>query len=276
MSRTIRVVAALAAVSALGLGASVANAKPVHLSVNSSLSTIKLTISAVGGGLTAAATATVADDLPPAEAPYSTPFTTTYPLAGFGNNSGGLDAELVCIGTTPDAFQIAAGEVDLSDVALSLNLGFLGAVDAGGTGLGASLSSGIVLPTSAMPGMGTYDLGGAVLSLDQGMITYNGTGPLGGALGSGSFNFEGADAVDFPLPSGTLATVKTDVGGGVTVTIPINVTTTVLTDPIDVTAILNGQIVLTGIKVPEPGTLVLIGMGAVAMIPVIRRRRRSA
>lgn len=274
MKRTTRIVAALAAIVAVGLSAGVASAKPVHLSIDSTQSSISLTIGALGGAVTAAATASVADDLPPAEPPYPTPATGLFPNAGFGVYSGGADASLDCIGTTPDAFTIYAGEGDLSDISLSLSLGFLGAVNAAGVGLGLSLSGPTLLPSSAMPGMGTYDLAGLTLSIDQGQITYQGTGAIGGALGTGTFNFgDPDDAISITLgPGQATGIVKVDANGCMTLTIPINILTTVTTDPIDVTAQLQGQLVLTGCKVPEPGTLVLLGLAGLGLVPVIRRR----
>ncbi len=294
MKRTYTV---LAAVAAIALGANSAMALPVHLSVNTAQSNLTLTLAAIGGAATGAATANLSDDNAnsPGEAPFATPLPGSLtspaidPLPSrpglappFGTFTGGIDAEIENLfGTNPGLFRIRAGEVDLSDIALSISLGFLGAVNAASdpnNGLGVSLgSSGILSPDStAGSNMSFYNPGGLQLNLDQGVITYNGSGPVGGLLGTGSFDFN-SGPLSFAIPSapGTVK-VTTDNAKNVTVLIPINITTVVTTDPIDVAATLAGQIVLTGRAVPEPGTMVLFALGGIALVPAALRRFRKA
>jgi hypothetical protein len=85
------------------------------------------------------------------------------------------------------------------------------------------------------------------------------------------------------LPPGSIG--KIDLGAGppnnqlVTLTIPLNVTVPIYeygnsSLGATLSALLTGNLVLTGISVPEPSSVVLFGIGVVGAIPVIRRRLR--
>jgi len=183
-------------------------------------------------------------------------------------------------------------QIDLSDETLSLALGFLGSVDGALTGLGinALSSSGPIAMTETGsigvdPFTSTFDPGGGsptTLDIDEGVFTYLGTGPIGGLLGSGTVDF-GADPISATLdPVGQIGLVTQNftISNGslfvdVVVSIPLTFADTVLTDPLVVDVELSGALVATGsywfATIPEPSTLVLLGIAIVGMIPLRRR-----
>jgi hypothetical protein len=234
------------------------------LTVDSSQSTINLTIAAVGGAATGAVnttvTGTIAGDL------------VVNPV---GPNFSPGD---LTIQTTNINFDMT--QVGLSNGSLSINLGFLGAVNAETFGVGATLdSNGPITPDVAGAPTSTYDPDGSTLTLNVGVITYKGSGAVGGLLGSGTFDFTNdPTSVNIPsAPNSVSLTVSQNPGPkSITLVIPLSVTTTVTTDPVDITANVTGVIVATGFLVPEPGTLVLLGIAAAGLVPVIRKRFRKA
>lgn len=179
-------------------------------------------------------------------------------------------------------------DLDLSDESFNLDLGFLGGVSGAITGAGINTltSNGdipLTLTNPTDPFEHTFDLGGGSpteLSIDQGLFTYNGTGAVGGLLGSGTVDFS-TDPVNATLnPVGQLGLVTQDVyivGNlpyiDIVVSAPLTFSDTILTDPIDVFADLSGAIVATGTFVifPEPSTTVLLGIALVSLFPLRRR-----
>ncbi len=179
-------------------------------------------------------------------------------------------------------------DIQLSDESLNPSLGFLGGVSGSITGAGIkTLDSNGNIPLTrtnqADPFEYTFDPGGGfptALSIDQGLFTYNGTGPVGGLLGSGTVDFS-SDPVAATLGSlGQVGLVTQDVylaGNSVIVDVvvsaPLTFADTILTDPVEVGVDLSGVLVATGtyVFVPEPSTIVLMSIALVVLMPLRRR-----
>jgi len=171
-------------------------------------------------------------------------------------------------------------EINLSDGALALDLGLFGSLEAQTVGLGVSALGGpFTPPVSSGGGSTIFDIGGTTLSLDQGFITYEGAGFVATLLDPGTFNFVTDPlSVDVPSPA-TVEILEEQVNNmknNVTLLIPISVSQSVITQPVDVNATLTALIVATGMKIiPEPTTFVLLGIGVAGFIAVARRRKNS-
>lgn len=237
MKKSIFTVAAFVAILAVS---GVASAKPIAWQIDSNLSFLSLKLTTLSGAVTGEAKATM---------------------------TGGGTADL----DNANVLSLLGGNAALSDEQLNLSLGFLGNVAAGLQSLGVGLPTGVFNPVG-----NTYDLGGGALIINSGMITYSGSGPVGTLLGTGAFNFN-TDPLVFAIPNG-IAIASLTVGAGppnatpVTLDIPLNISTIVTTDPIQIDAALTARIVLTGVRIPEPGTMALMGLGLIGIIPVIRRK----
>jgi len=236
----------------------------MSLTVDSSQSTINLTLAAIGGAATGAVNTTVSGTI-----------AGDLVVNPVGPNFSPGDLSIQTINVNLDVTQVG-----LTNGSLSISLGFLGSVDAQTFGVGATLdSNGAITPGVAGVPTSTYDPNGSTLTLNVGVITYKGSGGVGGLLGSGTFDFTSSPtSVGIPsAPNSVSLTVSQNPGPkSITLIIPLSVTTTVVTDPVDVTANVAGVIVATGFLVPEPGTLVLLGIAAAGLVPVIRKRFRKA
>jgi len=207
--------------------------------------------------------------------------------------SGTIDAS-VDAGLTNETSNDSTGlafldaDIDIADVSLSIPAGFLGGVSAEivGAGINNLTTNGNVALTStngANAWTYTFDPGGGSptqIGIDQGLFTYLGTGAAGGLIGSGTVDF-GTDPVNADVPpigQVGLVTQNAVVSDGyvyVTVSAPLTFADTIITDPVAVDVDLGGAIVATGMyAIPEPSTIVLLGIALVGLIPVWRRVRK--
>lgn len=181
--------------------------------------------------------------------------------------------------------------IDLSDESVLLDTFANGVTfDFSGLGINTLSSNGAVAlattdPTD--PFEYSFDPGGGSpteLSIDEGLFTYLGTGPIGGLIGSGTVNFT-ADPSVATLPSvGQVGLVTQDatlIGNtllvDVIVSIPLTFADTLQSDSVsglEIAGSFAGAIVATGSYttiVPEPSSVVLLGIAMIAAIPLWRR-----
>ncbi len=200
--------------------------------------------------------------------------------------SGTLDVTIDDQTPVSSTISVDDGEIDLSDDSLFLDLSLFGGVDAATIGLGVNaITSDTVALTNTSGGLNpftsTFDPGagtGLAATIDEGVLTYNGTGPLGGILGMGTFDFT-TDNLSFTLGSvgqiGLLTQNQTGNTVDVTVSVPVSFIDQIATDPVTIDITLTGAIVATGqYIIPEPSTLVLLGLAGLGLVPAWRRIRK--
>jgi len=199
------------------------------------------------------------------------------------------DAIQVDLVNDSTGLSLIGADIDIGDLSINIPAGFLGGVAAEITGGGINtLTTNGYVPLNSTNGANpftyTFDPGAGgptQLAIDQGLFTYLGTGAAGGLIGSGTIDFN-AEPIEAELPPvGQIGMVTQNavVSDGfvyVTVSAPITFTDQLLTDPVEVSADLSGALVATGsyALVPEPSTVVLLGIALIGMIPVIRRMRK--
>ena len=199
--------------------------------------------------------------------------------------SGSLDITADNVGVDALALSIDSGSLLLDDGSLGLSLGPLGGVLADLIGIGVSVASGPLTHVSSSGGVNIFDAGGATLSLDSGMITYEATGYAGTLLPPGTFDFASSPLSLVVTPGNTiklLETPKDATTNNVSLVIPISVVQSIATSPVDINATLDVLIIATGMKltdngppvIPEPSSWLLIGLGLMSVVPMIRRRLR--
>ncbi len=115
------------------------------------------------------------------------------------------------------------------------------------------------------------------VTIDEGFLTYNGTGPLGGIIGMGTFDFN-ADQLSFTMGSvgqiGLVTQNQTANTVDVSVSVPVSFNTLITTDPVTIDVFITGAIVSTGSYIiPEPSTLVLLGLAGFGLVPLWGRMR---
>ncbi len=191
--------------------------------------------------------------------------------------------------TTSISFDGAA--IDLSDESFALDLGFLGSLPGESTGLGInSFSSngsiGLTTSVASDPFAYTFDPGGGSpteLAFDAGNLTFTptlpaahpppividfSTDPLAGNVDP--VGQIGLVTQDLTLTGNTLVV-------DVLVSVPLSFVGVILTDPLVVDTDFNGVLIATGSYttiVPEPSTVVLLGIAAAGLVPLWRRLRR--
>jgi len=165
---------------------------------------------------------------------------------------------------------------------LALDLEQFGSAEAAAFDLHVS-GSGPLVPfgfVSGGPGLtptAEFDLDGTTFAIDDGILTYEGVGPISGALPPGTFDFDD-DPLNGTLGDGTIGTVIEEpiIPGekaNVTLIVPFSFDTTLIDDPTEITATISGTLVATGMKmIPEPASWVLICLGMTSIVPVVRRR----
>lgn len=239
-------------------------ARPIYWASAPAASQIEVIASALDGALTASASTNV--------------FSTSAATADLQGAAA------------PGTLSFLTGQVQLADRSLSFDLGEFGRIDAAIAGVGVQLPTGAFSPAVSIPGppgYAQYDIANSALVINSGLLTYAGSGSLGGLLGSGSIDFA-AFPLSFFAPPGTTAhllkSAPGPLGGEVVLLgVPLDINTPVIQDPIPVDLRIRGQIVLYGYRqglspslaVPEPASWVLLAVGAAYGIPAIRRKVKS-
>ncbi len=200
--------------------------------------------------------------------------------------SGTADVTFDDAAPPSSTIEITDAEVDLADGSIFLDLSLFGGVEAAliGAGINTLTTDAAALTETAPlgnPFTSTFDPGagtGLTASIDEGALTYNGTGALGGILGMGTFDFA-TDPLSFSLGSvGQIGLVTQSQSGtlvDVTVSVPVSFSDQIATDPVTIDVVVSGQLILTGSYIiPEPSTLVLLGLAGLGLVPVWRRIRK--
>ena len=178
--------------------------------------------------------------------------------------------------------------LDIADTDFIISAGFLGHVDAGFMGLGINnlSSNGNMLLTTTNPinpfGY-TFDPGSGsptAIGIDQGLFTYYGN-PASilvepGVVDFGSAPLEGTLGLLGQVGQLTQHSILSDGLVYVTVSAPITYSDFLLTDIVQFEAEFSGALVATGVyPIPEPSSVVLLGIATVGLIPLWRRIRSN-
>lgn len=282
VARSYRMLTAAVALVALSLAATSIQAGPLNLGVNSGLSSFSIKLQLAASvpilGPVSINSPSLSATLSGAAPGFATipPATTGYlgKVAIAGSGPG-----------TPGTLENFGGGFNFTDISKTLN----GPNILGGGSVTLDLKAphvdiipgGPYAAIAPAVGVSTYDLSGLLLDISGGSFSYSSTGYLS-FLGSDTINFL-PNFAKVALPPGSIG--KLELGAGppnnqlATLTIPLTMTVplhevgnTFLGASIN--ALICGELVLTGISVPEPSSIVLFGVGIVGAIPVLRRRMR--
>ncbi|MBX9788062.1 MAG: PEP-CTERM sorting domain-containing protein [Pirellulales bacterium] len=191
---------------------------------------------------------------------------------------------------TPGTLENFGGGFNFTDISKTLNGPVIPFVGGGSVTLDLKAPHVDIVPGGPYPaispvvGSADYDFSGLELDLSGGTFSYSSAGYLS-FLGSDTINFL-PNLFSVNLPPGSIGKIALGPGPPenqlVTLTIPLAMTVPLYdvgnsTLGATLNAIVAGELVLTGISVPEPGSIVLLGLGIVGAIPVLRRhwRRRA-
>ncbi|MFO0948874.1 MAG: hypothetical protein U1D30_23670 [Planctomycetota bacterium] len=155
----------------------------------------------------------------------------------------------------------------------------LGGIDFAIRGLVFDITSAVV-PLSGPTGNWTFPVSGQVLKIEAGRLDYAGTGAIGGAIGTGTFDLAGLSGMNIASGSGQLLT-GTPLGLEARIPISLRFQKTILggdtptaTDDFFLDIYLTGMVVAS---VPEASSLTFLGLtGVVVGVIGYRRSRCSA
>jgi hypothetical protein len=284
VARSYRILTAAVALVALSLTVTSTQAGPINLGVDSNLSSFSIELQFAAAipviGPISINTPSLGATLSGAAPGFATipPATTGYlgkvAIAGAGPG-------------TPGTLENYGGGFNFTDISKTLNGPVLPIVGGGSVTLDLKAPHVDIVPGGPYPaiapivGTADYDFSGLLLDLSGGTFSYSSTGYLS-FLGSDSINIL-PNFATVALPPGSIGKIQLGAGPPsnqlVTLTIPLAMTVPLyeVGDSIlgaSINAIVAGNLVLTGISVPEPSSVVLLGLGMVGAIPVIRRRLR--
>ncbi len=201
-----------------------------------------------------------------------------------------IDDPLGTNDTTSISFDDA--EIDFSDETLVFDLGILGSVDGEFIGLGINLltSNGSIPLTTTLaadPFAYTFDPGGGSpteFAVDEGLFVTSGS--FGTVFVSNTLDFSNAPLGGTVDPVGQIGLVTQDLtltGNTLVVDVlmsaPLTFSDSIVTEGQTIDLEFSAILIATGSYttiVPEPSTVVLLGLAAAGLIPLWRRLRRSS